>query len=70
MIFIVIGYVIFLAFYLPVNFYLIYKVYDMRLYHDHGSTAINFLAAGIAVIVLISLITIAVSDWSLPYELI
>lgn len=63
MIYVVIIYVLFLALYLPFNFYMIVKIHDLRLEGESPSVAMNFLIGGIATVVLISLITIAAFEW-------
>lgn len=63
-------YTLFLAFYLPLNFYIIFRAHQMKLIKDRTDTAISFLAVSIGVVVLISLITIAVFSWSGPFNLL
>lgn len=70
MIYIVVAYVIFLLIFLPLNFYIVFRVHEMGLVHDHTSTAITFLAAGIAVMLLISLVTIAAFDWPTTFSIL
>lgn len=69
MIYLLVAYVIFLAFYLPFNFYIVFRVHEMRLSHDHAMTVISFVAMGIAVVVFVSLITIAAFDWPVMFSI-
>lgn len=55
-------YVAFLAAYLPLNFYMVYRVHEMRLSDDKTSLAMSFLVGGIGVFMLISLLTIIFSN--------
>lgn len=70
MIVFLIVYIIFLAIYLPLNFYMVFRVHEMKLVeHDRSNTAISFFIAGIAIVILLSLITIAIFDWPSSFGL-
>lgn len=70
MIALVIIYIAFLAFYLPLNFYIVYRVNEMRLLRDRSSSALIFFIGAMALIVLLSFINIALTNWSQPLNII
>lgn len=62
MIIIILLYVVFLLVYLPFNFYMVYRLYELRI-HRETPTALLFLILGVGLIVLISFIAIAAYPW-------
>ena len=70
MIYLVVAYVIFLLIYLPFNFYIVFRLHELRISGDRASLALTFYIAAIALVVFLSLIVIAVSDWSGPFVIL